>query len=454
MARTRRFLYPLGKRGTVIGRPYAGTHRLGNWQSDRAVDIAVPVGTPVYAVESGTISKVVHHPQDGGRFAGDQVTLTGRDSFFYTHLSSFVVKAGQKIKRGALIGYSGAANGVAHLHIGQMLGNPLNSFAGASVPAGGGGTTLGDFMSTAYGPPWGGIQGTGVTANGTDLKGNPAIYGVAVDPKVIPLGTHLYISPNPFNHKGPFVAFDTGGAIKGNRIDFYDWKGRKHQNHWGKRKVTVSKTAPGSSAAPAAPRSRPGGGAPGAPSGPDPTSVLASWRNANSDDGSDTENVMFAPMIPILPGVPFIPNPLDLFKGLSSSVNSVTDFLKILAWIINPVNILRAVEFLVGITLMAFGLQAMMQAYGEKKEGFTTSENPLSRSGLGRVSKELANAIPQARAAKMAGAAKGAGKGAGKAKKRVRPEAAPHRTRRQALRLRYEREKAVSQRRTFERRAG
>lgn len=450
MARNRRFVYPLGTRGNIIGRPYSGTHRLGNWQSDRAIDIAVPVGTPVYAVESGTISKVKDGPNDGGRFAGDQVTLVGRDSFFYTHLSSFVVKAGQKVKKGALIGYSGMANGVAHLHIGQMLGNPLSTFAKASMPSGGGGQTLGEFVSTAYGPPWGGIQGTGVTANGTDLHGNPAIYGVAVDPKVIPLGTQVWIEPNPFNHKGPFIAFDTGGAIKGKRIDFYDWKGRKHQNHWGKRKVTVSKFAPGSAGTPATPRERPGGGTPG-DTGPSPTDVLVDWNRARDGD-PDTQfaNYRIGP----LGGLPGIPNPLDLFKPLADSVDSVVDFLKILAWIINPVNILRAVEFLVGLTLMAFGLQAMMQAYGEKKEGFVTSEGALSRSGLGRVSKELAAAIPQARAVKAASKAKGAGTAAPKARRKLKPAAAPHKSRREALRLRYQREEQVSRRRTIERRAG
>jgi hypothetical protein len=39
------YAYPLARRGKIIGTPYTGTHTLGNWQSDNAVDIAVPVGT-------------------------------------------------------------------------------------------------------------------------------------------------------------------------------------------------------------------------------------------------------------------------------------------------------------------------------------------------------------------------------------------------------------------------
>lgn len=118
-------------------------------------------------------------------------------------------------------------------------------FRGAKMASGG-------FVSTAYGPPWGGINGGGTTATGVDLHGSPHMYGVAVDPSVIPLGSNLSISPNPFGYSGPFKAFDTGGAIKGNRIDFYDWRGRSSQMGWGRRNVTVSGYGGSSSAKPAA----------------------------------------------------------------------------------------------------------------------------------------------------------------------------------------------------------
>ena len=103
------------------------------------------------------------------------------------------------------------------------------------------GHRFGSFSATAYGPPWGGIQGTGTTATGVDLHDGKKVYGVAVDPDVIPLGTKLYIWPNPFNYEGAFRAFDTGGAIQGNRIDFYDWRGRASQYNWGRRDVEVWK---------------------------------------------------------------------------------------------------------------------------------------------------------------------------------------------------------------------
>jgi len=80
--------------------------------------------------------------------------------------------------------------------------------------------------ATTYDPYDCGGSGSGRTATG--LK---ATYGVvAVDPRFIPLGTRLYIEGYGFA-----VAADTGGAIKGNRIDlcvdskhdaphFTDWR--------------------------------------------------------------------------------------------------------------------------------------------------------------------------------------------------------------------------------------
>jgi 3D (Asp-Asp-Asp) domain-containing protein len=109
------------------------------------------------------------------------------------------------------------------------------------------GDGLGEFTATAYGPPWGGIQGGGVTATGVNLKNAPHMYGIAVDPRVLKLGRNYFVWPNPFGYRGAFRAFDTGGAIKGNRIDFYDWRGRGAQNGWGRRSVMVSTSAAPSS---------------------------------------------------------------------------------------------------------------------------------------------------------------------------------------------------------------
>jgi 3D (Asp-Asp-Asp) domain-containing protein len=105
------------------------------------------------------------------------------------------------------------------------------------------------WLATSYGPPWGGIEGNGVTATGVDLRSAPPRLEIAVDPSVIRLGSWVYVQPNPFGTTQPFYAGDTGGAIRGRHIDIYDWRGRATQQGWGVRAVTVtSASAPGSSA--------------------------------------------------------------------------------------------------------------------------------------------------------------------------------------------------------------
>ena len=85
----------------------------------------------------------------------------------------------------------------------------------ASQPAAGW-TYLGDFSITCY-------DLTGVTASGS-LAG---IAGVAVDPRVIPLGTRLYVQG-----VGQRTADDTGGAILGDRLDIWEPTGGECTD-WG-----------------------------------------------------------------------------------------------------------------------------------------------------------------------------------------------------------------------------
>jgi len=86
--------------------------------------------------------------------------------------------------------------------------------------------------ATLYDPFNCGGSGTGRTASG--LMGG---YGVvAVDPRFIPLGTRLYIEGY-----GYAVAADTGGAIKGNRIDLgIDSKHDvRHIHNWSMVRVHI-----------------------------------------------------------------------------------------------------------------------------------------------------------------------------------------------------------------------
>ncbi|SES23109.1 Uncharacterized conserved protein YabE, contains G5 and tandem DUF348 domains [Gracilibacillus ureilyticus] len=69
--------------------------------------------------------------------------------------------------------------------------------------------------ATAYNWNCASCDGRGLTSTGYNLKANP--HGViAVDPSVIPLGTKVWVEGY-----GYAVARDTGGAIKGNKIDVH-----------------------------------------------------------------------------------------------------------------------------------------------------------------------------------------------------------------------------------------
>jgi len=97
--------------------------------------------------------------------------------------------------------------------------------------------SLGRFKATVYGPPWGGIEGGSLSALGVKLR--PGRHVIAVDPRVIPLRSLVRVWPNPLGYRGPFLAADTGGAIRGNHIDIFTWHGLRAKDQWGVRPVSV-----------------------------------------------------------------------------------------------------------------------------------------------------------------------------------------------------------------------
>ncbi len=90
------------------------------------VDIGVPIGTPVYAAADGVVLRVDNNDKGTAKWRhylyGKYIVISHSNNLatLYGHLSRQVVKAGDIIKRGQLIGYSGET-GYAfgpHVHFG------------------------------------------------------------------------------------------------------------------------------------------------------------------------------------------------------------------------------------------------------------------------------------------------------------------------------------------------
>ena len=74
------------------------------------------------------------------------------------------------------------------------------------------------------------LQGTNnITATGKEIKKGM----IAVDPKIIPLGTQIEIKDMGF-----FIAEDTGGKIRGNRIDIY-FETKEEAKSFGRQVIWV-----------------------------------------------------------------------------------------------------------------------------------------------------------------------------------------------------------------------
>ncbi|WP_026693231.1 G5 and 3D domain-containing protein [Peribacillus kribbensis] len=85
--------------------------------------------------------------------------------------------------------------------------------------------------STAYTANCSGCSG--FTSTGINLKSNPNSKIIAVDPRVIPMGSKVYVEGY-----GYAVAADKGGAIKGNKIDvFFPTTSQAYK--WGARKIKI-----------------------------------------------------------------------------------------------------------------------------------------------------------------------------------------------------------------------
>jgi uncharacterized protein YabE (DUF348 family)/3D (Asp-Asp-Asp) domain-containing protein len=75
---------------------------------------------------------------------------------------------------------------------------------------------------------------SGITSTGFNLKSNPNAKVIAVDPSVIPLGSKVFVEGY-----GTAIAADTGGAIKGNKIDVF-FSSKSQAYAWGNKTVQIT----------------------------------------------------------------------------------------------------------------------------------------------------------------------------------------------------------------------
>lgn len=112
-------------------------HRLhpvtGRVSPHNGTDFGTPVGTPIHTIGDGKVIMVRNHP-----YAGKYIVVEHGSIYKtrYLHMSKIMVKKGQQVKRGQVIGLSGMTGRVTgpHLHFELLIRNrPVNSMT-AKIP--------------------------------------------------------------------------------------------------------------------------------------------------------------------------------------------------------------------------------------------------------------------------------------------------------------------------------
>jgi murein DD-endopeptidase MepM/ murein hydrolase activator NlpD len=125
--------------GSSVKIPADGAHKgQSGWQSNNAWDIPTPIGTPIYAVADGTLQTFNDYgptviKTKGKKLFGQGFTVksdNGLPDVYYAHLKDSVVKKGDKVKCGQLLGYvmDFPNSSYDHLHIGVYKGHDIKEF--------------------------------------------------------------------------------------------------------------------------------------------------------------------------------------------------------------------------------------------------------------------------------------------------------------------------------------
>lgn len=135
--------YPLAKKAQNLGGVAAHMSRkLGNWQSDNAVDMGAEPGTAWLAVEDGVISKDLGWGDSSGSgqstVYGYRLHLVGDSGnvYFYQHGAANIAPQGRRVSKGDKIGEIGdyRSNGIpSHLHFAAENVSPEKVIEGSGI---------------------------------------------------------------------------------------------------------------------------------------------------------------------------------------------------------------------------------------------------------------------------------------------------------------------------------
>lgn len=105
-----------------VSQPYGAGSKLYKSGMHKGIDFAAPVGTPVVACNDGIVTSLNWGKAFGRHIVVDHVKFAdGTPGLWagYMHLSKVKVKVGQKVKKGQILGWSGATGHVTgpHLHL-------------------------------------------------------------------------------------------------------------------------------------------------------------------------------------------------------------------------------------------------------------------------------------------------------------------------------------------------
>jgi murein DD-endopeptidase MepM/ murein hydrolase activator NlpD len=103
-----------------ISSQYGVFEEIRNGRMHAGVDLAMPTGTELHSIASGTVERVVHHTAGLGN--GVYVRAGNGDVHVYGHLNKVNVHQGDRVSAGDLLGYSGNTGHSTgpHLHFGLL----------------------------------------------------------------------------------------------------------------------------------------------------------------------------------------------------------------------------------------------------------------------------------------------------------------------------------------------